>query len=307
MKMLKGFSNLGFPPLVITAALLHLSASTEAVQQNSLHTPNNLHIAQAAQGTVEGTIQYPSDILPAMQVCAQSTSNAYLMSCLNTEEFQSSFSLSLPPGEYYFFAYEEDAYGDGRGAFLFHSVGGYRAGGSNAPAPVRVSTGLTSTGVVTNNPWTCTEYSQYCVTPPRSISTASGSTQSDSKQAETLPDRIENLNGTWEGTYVCSQGLTNLQVIIEAGSTTDIDAVFQFSEHPQNPGVPSGRFRMEGNLEVFDSPDIPDLLVLTGTTWINRPSGYSTVDLRGDVSASGRQISGNVDHPGCRQFEIFKQ
>lgn len=126
-------------------------------------------------------------------------------------------------------------------------------------------------------------------------------------QSNSISSQVESLNGTWEGTYVCSQGLTKLKLVIEANSTTDIDAVFLFSAHPQNPSVPSGSFRMEGNLEVFDSPDIPELLDLKATTWINRPSGYNTVDLRGDVSSSNRRISGDVIMSGCEQFEVFKQ
>jgi hypothetical protein len=115
------------------------------------------------------------------------------------------------------------------------------------------------------------------------------------------------LNGTWEGSYTCHQGLTRLKLVIDAKSTTDIDAVFMFSAHPQNPNVPSGRFRMEGTLETFNSPDIPDLLDLKGTAWMNQPSGWIMVDLRGDVSSSKQRIVGNVPSPGCSTFEVTKK
>jgi uncharacterized protein with FMN-binding domain len=119
--------------------------------------------------------------------------------------------------------------------------------------------------------------------------------------------QVEVLNGTWEGTYSCAQGLTNLKLVIQANSANEIDAVFMFSPHPQNPQVPSGRFRMAGNLEISNSKDIPDLLDLKGTTWINRPAGYMLVDLRGDVSASKNQITGNVlAVPGCSTFDLVK-
>lgn len=126
-------------------------------------------------------------------------------------------------------------------------------------------------------------------------------------QSISVSSRVAFLNGTWEGSYTCSQGLTKLKLVIEAKSTTDINAVFLFSAHPQNPRVPSGRFRMQGTLEVFDSPDIPDLLDLKATTWINQPSGYITVDLRGDISSSQRKITGNVTTPGCSTFEVVKR
>lgn len=139
---------------------------------------------------------------------------------------------------------------------------------------------------------------------PVSIDQASNTSQA---QAQSVSPNVAALNGTWEGSYICTQGLTKLKLVIEVKSTTDINAVFLFSEHPSNLGGPSGRFRMEGYLEVFDSLDIPDLLVLKGTTWINQPSGYQTVDLRGDVSSSNRKITGNVVNSGCSTFEVVKR
>lgn len=126
-------------------------------------------------------------------------------------------------------------------------------------------------------------------------------------QSQPVASQVEFLTGTWEGAYTCGQGLTALKLVIEAKSTTDIDAVFLFSAHPQNLNVPSGSFRMKGNLEVFNSQDIPDVLDLKATTWINRPSGYVTVDLRGDVSQSKRRITGNVATPGCSTFDVVKR
>jgi hypothetical protein len=126
-------------------------------------------------------------------------------------------------------------------------------------------------------------------------------------QSRSVSSQVAFLNGTWEGSYICRQGLTKLKLIIEAKSTTNIDAVFLFSAHPQNPNTPSGRFRMQGTLEVFSSPDIPDLLDSKATTWINQPSGFETVDLRGDVSSSRRKITGNVVNPGCSTFEVVKR
>jgi hypothetical protein len=126
-------------------------------------------------------------------------------------------------------------------------------------------------------------------------------------KSQSSSSQVNFLNGTWDGSYICGQGLTKLRLVIEAKSTTEINAVFLFSPHPQNPNVPSGRFRMVGTLEVFKSSDIPDLLDLKATTWINRPSGYMTVDLRGDISKSQRKITGNVVNPGCSTFEVIKR
>lgn len=118
---------------------------------------------------------------------------------------------------------------------------------------------------------------------------------------------VAYLNGIWEGSYTCLQGLTKLKLLVDARSKTDIDAVFMFSAHPQNPGVPSGRFRMAGTLQTFNSLDMSDLLNLRGVSWINQPSGWIMVDLKGDVSPSRRQIIGNIPQPGCSTFELEKR
>jgi hypothetical protein len=126
-------------------------------------------------------------------------------------------------------------------------------------------------------------------------------------QSRSISSEVTYLNGVWEGSYTCLQGLTRLKLVINAKSTTDIDAVFMFSAHPRNPNVPSGRFRMEGTLESFNSPEMPDLLDLRGTAWINQPTGWFMVDLRGDVSPSQRKITGNIPQPGCTTFELVKR
>lgn len=46
------------------------------------------------------------------------------------------------------------------------------------------------------------------------------------RQSTSIDSQIEFLNGSWEGTYICRQGLTNLRLVIDARSTTEIDAVF---------------------------------------------------------------------------------
>ncbi len=119
--------------------------------------------------------------------------------------------------------------------------------------------------------------------------------------------KVAYLNGTWQGSYKCAQGLTKLTLVITAKSTTEIDAVFLFSPHAQNPGTPSGRFNMQGTLEPSSSSAVPDLLTLKATTWVNQPAGYSTVDLTGDVAPTKNKIEGNVILKGCSTFELLKR
>ncbi|MCU0544409.1 MAG: hypothetical protein MUE44_19910 [Oscillatoriaceae cyanobacterium Prado104] len=125
-------------------------------------------------------------------------------------------------------------------------------------------------------------------------------------QSPSISSQLQFLNGTWEGTYVCGQGLTRFKLAIAANSTAEIDAVFTFFAHPRNPSVPSGSFRMVGTYTSFNSPEIPGLLELKATTWINRPSGYLTVNLQGNVFTSEKRIIGEVTSSGCSKFDLIK-
>ncbi len=121
------------------------------------------------------------------------------------------------------------------------------------------------------------------------------------------PQSFKLLNGTWEGTYLCGQGLTKLKLIINAQKSTNIDAIFIFSAHASNPTVPSGSFKMKGVYKNLNSVDIPDTLELKATRWINRPSKYDTVDLQGNVSPSEKRIVGNVlNASNCSKFDVVK-
>ena len=125
-------------------------------------------------------------------------------------------------------------------------------------------------------------------------------------QSQSISSQLQFLNGTWEGTYSCSQGLTRVRLAIAANSTAEIDAVFTFFAHPRNPSVPSGSFRMLGTYTSFNSPEIPGLLELKATTWINRPSGYLTLNLPGNVFTSEKRIIGDVTSSGCSKFDLIK-
>lgn len=111
--------------------------------------------------------------------------------------------------------------------------------------------------------------------------------------------QVSFLNGVWIGSYTCEQGLTKLRLDIEARNSEDIDAIFSFSEHSNNPGTPSGSFTMKGNL------DASGLLNLSATRWIDRPLNYLTVNLSGKVS-SNQSISGEVLSPNCSTFKVVK-
>lgn len=115
-------------------------------------------------------------------------------------------------------------------------------------------------------------------------------------------NRLSDLTGDWEGTYVCGQGLTNLKLSISQSNSFEISAVFKFSANRSNPSVLSGSYRMIGT---YDSKT--NEIKLRATDWINQPSGYMTVDLAGKVSQGNTKISGDVINSSCSTFSLEKR
>lgn len=129
---------------------------------------------------------------------------------------------------------------------------------------------------------------------------------SKTEQPLPLSEQIRFLNGEWIGTYSCAQGITSLKLTIFARSVSDITAIFSFSAHPSNPSVPSGSFRMIGSYSPPSSRNISGQLTFNGGEWINRPTGYITVDLQGLVFFPESRIIGNVLTQGCSSFDVRK-
>jgi hypothetical protein len=105
--------------------------------------------------------------------------------------------------------------------------------------------------------------------------------------------------GKWRGGYGCNQGLTGLTLTIAAAGEGQVSAVFEFYAHPDNPGVPSGSYRMAGTYE-------DGRLALEGTEWIEQPPGYVMVGYEGwsDGGVDPNRIYGTVSGAGCSVFEM---
>ena len=116
--------------------------------------------------------------------------------------------------------------------------------------------------------------------------------------ARTPPGKPAVL-GEWHGKYICTQGVTALKLSIAEGPKGRITATFRFGPLPENPEVPRGLYAMEGSYEVKTRR-----LRLKGTQWIDASSGYSMVDLDGNMDAPGQRLSGKVPFPGCTRFEL---
>jgi hypothetical protein len=105
-------------------------------------------------------------------------------------------------------------------------------------------------------------------------------------------------HSVWEGTYVCSQGLSAVRFTIDATRTGDATAEYDFGPTPSNTSVPQGAYTMKGQLHAtargFTAELEPD-------EWLVHPPGYLMVSLT--LVAEGNEMTGTISHPNCSQFQ----
>ena len=103
----------------------------------------------------------------------------------------------------------------------------------------------------------------------------------------------------WLGTYVCSQGLTNLAVVIESIDGDSIDARFDFD---WLEAATQGSFELTGT---FD-PTTREAVFSPGS-WVSQEiSNQPPVGMDGYVDLSGQTYSGNITGSGCGAFSVTR-
>lgn len=101
---------------------------------------------------------------------------------------------------------------------------------------------------------------------------------------------INLLSGEWEGSYYGQQGKTALKLeITSIDENGNVEAVFNFSEHPDNQGVPNGKYTMTGTYNFLTKK-----INLMANEWINHPSGYLLLGIDADVDTEKLIISGKT-------------
>ncbi|MFI5956084.1 hypothetical protein [Cryptosporangium sp. NPDC051539] len=134
---------------------------------------------------------------------------------------------------------------------------------------------------------------------PPQTATASSSAQPQPSAPSGAPDPSaatqQGVAGTWKGTYRCNQGETGLTLTIK-GQDSALTATFAFYPTATNSDVPSGSYRMSGN--VTDGT-----MRLIGTAWINRPDGYGMVNLT-STGIGATHLTGTVEFTGCSTFDL---
>lgn len=141
-------------------------SETQIARSQSGDSTQIVEAVNGTNGVIEGKVAYPSDYIPAMTVCAQSTSNFQSMSCVNTREQWRTFKLTVKPGEYFIFSYIKDSFTDGKtgkkhDAFFYYAK-------NNTPIPVRVSAGVLTSDITPRDPRVCRydiPTAAYCTVP----------------------------------------------------------------------------------------------------------------------------------------------
>jgi len=100
----------------------------------------------------------------------------------------------------------------------------------------------------------------------------------------------------WIGRYVCAQGETDLDLRIDRVTGDSIEATFEFSHGPSGAG---GAYRMRGTITPGGQ------VTLVPGPWIDRPSGYISVGMHGDVQ--GARFFGRMDHSSCSTFDLRRR
>ncbi|HTR51122.1 MAG TPA: hypothetical protein VMJ10_10485 [Kofleriaceae bacterium] len=114
------------------------------------------------------------------------------------------------------------------------------------------------------------------------------------------PVKAKAEHSKWQGTYTCAQGLTGVNLTIDAHCKDDtcaLVAIFEFGEIKENPGVPHGSFRMVGESKGNEVTLRPD-------KWIEQPPGWIMVGVTATRNPKEHTLIGRMDHPSCGDISL---
>ncbi len=78
-------------------------------------------------------------------------------------------------------------------------------------------------------------------------------------------------------------------------------AIFSFYAVTRNPKLPSGSYEMGGSFNRKTGE-----LKLGGVSWINQPSAYEMIPLKGKINVDEMKLVGKIEFTGCKQFTLIK-
>jgi hypothetical protein len=120
-----------------------------------------------------------------------------------------------------------------------------------------------------------------------------------------IPDYSETrgqIAGRWEGRYQCQGEEIGFSLHITDEDGNHVAAIFEFFPLPETVSFPRGSFRMVGDYNRNDGN-----LRLQSAAWIQRPLGFQSHNLEGQIEANGTTISGRVLTAGCAHFMLTRK
>lgn len=103
-------------------------------------------------------------------------------------------------------------------------------------------------------------------------------------------------HSTWKGTYLCRQGWTDLELKVVDLRGSKIDATFNFHHVPSGA---KGSFSLAGDYDRESG-----IITLEPGEWIEQPSCYITVGMKGAFERRPLRFVGEITTPGCGAFTL---
>jgi tetratricopeptide (TPR) repeat protein len=119
--------------------------------------------------------------------------------------------------------------------------------------------------------------------------------------AQPAPQAVSDfLVGSWQGQYICGQGVTGVAVSVTAAAANgDVSGTFRFFNLPGRHNARDGEFAYIGN---YDTVTTTFHIVPIG--WIHLAAGYTAVGFTARIDGSNHHMNGSIDTRGCGAIKL---
>jgi len=107
----------------------------------------------------------------------------------------------------------------------------------------------------------------------------------------------------WQGTYVCTQGLSSVTLTIETDRMGNATARYDFGPVPSNVAVPTGAYELTGLLRRQQGGGFTG--EFEASAWIVQPANYFMVPISIETG-DGKTMTGTIHHPSCSGFQTTR-
>lgn len=109
----------------------------------------------------------------------------------------------------------------------------------------------------------------------------------------------------WIGSYTCPQGPTSMRLTIEARSSGQAVATFEFGPHPDNRSLPRGEYRLTGTVRLLARGHLS--MKLVPDRWITQPEGWTMTGLTAMSDLEQEALDGKIDSEACGELSARRE